>query len=61
MVVAWQGWWHAVAPQRSVAISNGGMMIAPGSGGGSHISRGTFESNPQGYFASLHGSGKGNK
>ena len=37
------------------------MMVAPGSGGGSHISRDTFERNPQGYFSSLHSSEKGNK
>uniref|UniRef100_A0A7N2KKF9 C2H2-type domain-containing protein n=1 Tax=Quercus lobata TaxID=97700 RepID=A0A7N2KKF9_QUELO len=41
--------------------SSGGMMVAPGSGGGSHISRDTFESNPQGYFSGLHSSEKGNK
>ncbi|XP_040964558.1 probable H/ACA ribonucleoprotein complex subunit 1 [Gossypium hirsutum] len=28
-----------------------GMMVAPGSGGAAIISRGAFESNPQGYFA----------
>ncbi|XP_058181191.1 uncharacterized protein LOC131299625 [Rhododendron vialii] len=33
----------------------GGMMKAPG-GGGEYISRGGFESNPQGYFSGLHGS-----
>ena len=27
-----------------------GTMVAPGSGGASHISRDSFESNPQGYF-----------
>jgi hypothetical protein len=35
-------------------------MKAPG-GGGSYISRGAFESNPQGYFSGLHAAGKGNK
>ncbi|KAE8683309.1 hypothetical protein F3Y22_tig00111210pilonHSYRG00067 [Hibiscus syriacus] len=38
-----------------------GMMVAPGSKGASVISRGSFESNPQGYFAGLHSSGKANK
>ncbi|XP_045790767.1 probable H/ACA ribonucleoprotein complex subunit 1 [Trifolium pratense] len=38
----------------------GGSMKAPG-GGGSYISRGAFESNPQGYFSGLHSAGKGNK
>lgn len=36
-----------------------GMMVAPGTGGASHISRDVFESNPQGYFSGLHESGKG--
>ncbi|MCI88215.1 glycine-rich RNA-binding protein 8-like, partial [Trifolium medium] len=30
-------------------------------GGGSYISRGAFESNPQGYFSGLHAAEKGNK
>ncbi|XP_022720177.1 putative glycine-rich cell wall structural protein 1 [Durio zibethinus] len=38
-----------------------GMMVAPGSGGATFISRGSLESNPQGYFSGLHSSGKGNK
>ncbi|MBA0576843.1 hypothetical protein Golob_027366 [Gossypium lobatum] len=38
-----------------------GMMVAPGSGGAATISRGAFESNPQGYFTGLHSSEKGNK
>jgi|UniRef100_A0A2N9FNA8 hypothetical protein len=41
--------------------SGSGMMVAPGTGGGSHISRNSFESNPQGYFSGLHGSDKGKK
>ncbi|XP_048136712.1 probable H/ACA ribonucleoprotein complex subunit 1 [Rhodamnia argentea] len=41
--------------------SGAGMMIAPGSGGSAHISRDSFESNPQGYFSGLHESSKGNK
>ncbi|OMO70879.1 hypothetical protein CCACVL1_18602 [Corchorus capsularis] len=36
-------------------------MVAPGTGGAAYISRDSFESNPQGYFAGLHGSGQGNK
>ncbi|KAA8532608.1 hypothetical protein F0562_032576 [Nyssa sinensis] len=36
-----------------------GMMKAPGEDG-SYISRPGFESNPQGYFAGLHGTEKGN-
>ncbi|KAK8704381.1 hypothetical protein V6N13_048007 [Hibiscus sabdariffa] len=38
-----------------------GMMVAPGSRGAVNISRGAFESNPQGYFAGLHSSEKANK
>ncbi|XP_022720175.1 loricrin-like [Durio zibethinus] len=38
-----------------------GMMVAPRSGGATFISRGSLESNPQGYFSGLHSSGKGNK
>ncbi|KAF8046900.1 hypothetical protein N665_3345s0005 [Sinapis alba] len=39
----------------------GGYMVAPGSKGGAYISRGGFESNPQGYFSNLHGSGQNKK
>lgn len=39
----------------------GGYMVAPGSKGGAYISRGGFESNPQGYFSNLHGSGQSKK
>ncbi|KAF3568834.1 hypothetical protein DY000_02011460 [Brassica cretica] len=39
----------------------GGYMVAPGSKGGAYISRGGFESNPQGYFSNLHGRGQSNK
>ncbi|XP_010527141.1 PREDICTED: putative glycine-rich cell wall structural protein 1 [Tarenaya hassleriana] len=35
----------------------GGMMVAPGRGGGAYISRGSFESDPKGYFDGLHQSG----
>lgn len=40
--------------------SGGGSMKAPG-GGGASISRGAFESNPQGYFSGLRAAQKGNK
>lgn len=40
---------------------SGGYMVAPGTKGGAYISRGGFESNPQGYFSSLHGSGQSKK
>ncbi|KAJ0236347.1 hypothetical protein HA466_0256660 [Hirschfeldia incana] len=39
----------------------GGYMVAPGSNGSDYISRGGFESNPQGYFSNLHGSGQSKK
>lgn len=39
----------------------GGYMVAPGSNGSAYISRGGFESNPQGYFSNLHGSGQSKK
>ncbi|XP_019088032.1 PREDICTED: glycine-rich RNA-binding protein 7-like [Camelina sativa] len=39
----------------------GNIMVAPGSKGGAYISRGGFESNPQGYFSNLHGSGQSKK
>ncbi|ESQ31795.1 hypothetical protein EUTSA_v10005239mg [Eutrema salsugineum] len=39
----------------------GGYMVAPWSKGGAYISRGGFESNPQGYFSNLHGSGQSKK
>lgn len=37
--------------------SGNGNMLAPGTNGGAYISRSGFESNPQGYFSNLHGSG----
>ncbi|KAF3951718.1 hypothetical protein CMV_022661 [Castanea mollissima] len=40
---------------------SGGKMVAPGSGGGSRISRDSFQSNPQIYFAGLHAGQKGKK
>ncbi|XP_018452352.1 uncharacterized protein LOC108823607 [Raphanus sativus] len=39
----------------------GNNMVAPGSKGSAFISRGGFESNPQGYFSNLHGSGQSKK
>ncbi|XP_023633438.1 putative glycine-rich cell wall structural protein 1 [Capsella rubella] len=39
----------------------GGYMVAPGTDGSAYISRGGFESNPQGYFSNLHGSGQSKK
>ncbi|KAM3741327.1 hypothetical protein ACB098_08G168300 [Castanea mollissima] len=39
----------------------GGRIVAPGSGGGSHISRDSFQSNPQIYFDGLHIGQKGKK
>ncbi|GKV42950.1 hypothetical protein SLEP1_g50297 [Rubroshorea leprosula] len=52
-----------MAKEVEVGGSGGGsgMMVATASGGSSHISRGSFESNPQGYFSGLHGSGKSSK
>lgn len=40
---------------------SGGYMVAPGTKGSAYISRGRFESNPQGYFSNLHGSGQSKK
>nr|POF12015.1 hypothetical protein CFP56_47272 [Quercus suber] len=45
----------------SMGSGSGGKMVAPGSGGGSHISRDSFQSNPQIYFAGLHAGQKGKK
>lgn len=39
----------------------GGYMVAPGSNGSAYISRGGFESYPQGYFSNLHGNGQSKK
>ncbi|XP_019088035.1 PREDICTED: probable H/ACA ribonucleoprotein complex subunit 1 [Camelina sativa] len=45
----------------NVGRGGGGNMVAPGTKGGAYISRGGFESNPQGYFSNLHGSGQSKK
>nr|POF12018.1 hypothetical protein CFP56_47275 [Quercus suber] len=45
----------------SMGNGSGGRMVTPGSGGGSHISRDSFQSHPQIYFDGLHVGQKGKK
>ncbi|CAL9222606.1 unnamed protein product [Arabidopsis halleri] len=52
--------------QSSGTSSNGtapgpGNMVAPGSGGSTHIPRDAFEANSKAYFDNLHAKDKANK